>query len=288
MQDRTTGDCFSLSFCDIKKSMSDSLSYSPPESTPKKKGRKKRSELESSGIFIPVLKSTKGVYKEQMTSPSPRAKNENENENEKEDGSVFNLNLGAPKKTRISYKNIARMCHPLKQPLSETNLRDLKSKNLFPYVDTRRKEYGFMFQDPDGSFRDLSLQNWRKILHGKTNQLRPKGGVTITNRKDAWDGKEGAVKICYWPDKYHQKYVEMMRKASRKRKNIPVIKEQELEEEQEQVQEQQEKEDRFGQGGDHFIEKAMPPMTQNERRKLFHQEIAHCLLRGSSFFKHHQ
>lgn len=172
------------SFEDMHQSLDD---YKSP-GLPKKKGRKKRSELEASGVFVPVhQRSTKGVYRE-----GPHK------------------TLGGRENPLIIYKNIEGMCVLLKKPLCDTDLKDLDEKNFFPYVDKHHMEYGFMFQEPDGTYRNLPQQKWSAILHGKTHQFRPlpktTGVLPDNNRVSVKDGIAGEVTICYWPDKYYERH----------------------------------------------------------------------------------
>jgi hypothetical protein len=168
------------SFEDIHMSLDN---YEKP-SLPKKKGRKKRADLEASGIFVPVTqRSTKGIYREGAQKTA-----------------------GGRDDPLIIYKNVDGMCVPLLSPLNEIDLKNLSDVNFFPYVDKHYMEYGFMFKEPDGTYRKLPQQKWRAILHGKTNQLRPKNAMPFNNRVSVTDSIAGEVTICYWPDKYYEKY----------------------------------------------------------------------------------
>lgn len=168
----------SYSFEDIQMSLN---TYE--RAAPKKKGRKKRSELEASGVFVNVKqKSTKGVYREDSTK------------------------LGRNDNPLIIYKHIKGMCVPLPKSLNEMEPSSLNESYFFPFVDKHHDKHGFMFQEPDGSYRNLPQQKWRSILHGKQNQLRPKENMEKNNRATVEDAVAGIVQICYWPDLYYETY----------------------------------------------------------------------------------
>ena len=115
----------------------------------------------------------------------------------------------------LLFENIEGMCKPLQKMLNmrDIKLEDLKVKHFFPYIHIATGKQGYFFKQKDGSFKTLTQQQWRSILRGKANNLRPKDGIPKNNRMKALNlDTNEEIDICYWPDVQYEYYLKMMHK----------------------------------------------------------------------------
>lgn len=105
--------------------------------------------------------------------------------------------------SHIIYKNIKGMCVPLSKMFDPTKLVEIKTENFFPCVDKITQSHSYLLKQPDNTYKALTIANWRAILHGLSNNLRPTDKFPEDNRITAYDSAENRnVEICYWPDFY--------------------------------------------------------------------------------------
>lgn len=125
-------------------------------------------------------------------------------------------------KNYIINTDVDGMCVPLKTSLCQNMYQSLKVENLFPYVECGNGTFGFFFKhvvDGNEIYSSLPNADWRSILGGKKNKLRPNSLEQvrkINNRVDVKTKKGDTIQICYWPDSYYQERLNNSKRNKRK------------------------------------------------------------------------
>jgi hypothetical protein len=105
----------------------------------------------------------------------------------------------------IIYTQIDGMCVEFAKDSIKDNLGEIKIENFFPYVHKVENTFGYLLKlKNETNYRILSQANWRSILNGRINKLRPADKLPSKNRIKVFDKEtEQEIDICYWPDNYY-------------------------------------------------------------------------------------